>query len=593
VADIFISYARFDKARVSPIVAALEAQGWSVWWDPAIAPGEEFDRLIARELQLARAVVVVWTPVSVESRWVRGEARDGAERGILVPLRFEQATLPIDTRALHTIDLDAWDGTPGSPLLQPVLRAIGSRLGTTTGAPQSPAVAAWPTAIHVGASICVLPFANMSGDPEQEYFSDGICEDVITDLSKVSSLFVVARNTSFTYKGRHVDLPQLAQRLNVSHVLEGSVRKAGGRVRINAQLIDGRTGGHAWAERYDRDLNDIFALQDEISEAIVRALKLKLLPAEKQAIENRGTADVAAYDIYLRGRQLIRREKETESRAAAELFRQATRLDPKFAAAYAGLAQILALMIFRRQELSGSMLAEATQASERALDLAPALAEAWVSRAIVHMVARENDAAARAYERAIAIDPRSFDAHYFYARFHVTQGGHARAIEHYEKAFEIDPSNYLPMTLSIQEHHALNDMAGARRAIERSWAAIERRLAMDPDDSAAYDHGAGVLHALGRVEESRQFSERAIALRPDDGATHYNAACCAALAHEYTRALDLLEYAVELGYGNIEWLLNDNDLVPLHGEPRFQRLVERLEARRFDGRSATSSHDHG
>jgi adenylate cyclase len=593
VADIFISYARFDKARVSPIVAALEAQGWSVWWDPAIAPGEEFDRLIARELQRARAVVVVWTPVSVESRWVRGEARDGAERGILVPLRFEQATLPIDTRALHTIDLDAWDGTPGSPLLQPVLRAIGSRLGTTTGAPQSPAVAAGPTATHAGASICVLPFANMSGDPEQEYFSDGICEDVITDLSKVSSLFVVARNTSFTYKGRHVDVPQLAQRLNVSHVLEGSVRKAGGRVRINAQLIDGRTGGHAWAERYDRDLSDIFALQDEISEAIVRALKLKLLPAEKQAIENRGTADVAAYDIYLRGRQLIRREKETESRAAAELFRQATRLDPTFAAAYAGLAQILALMIFRRQELSGSMLAEATQASERALDLAPALAEAWVSRAIVHMVARENDAAARAYERAIAIDPRSFDAHYFYARFHVTQGGHARAIEHYEKAFEIDPSNYLPMTLSIQEHHALGDMAGARRAIERSWAAIERRLAMDPDDSAAYDHGAGVLHALGRVDESRQFSERAIALRPDDGATHYNAACCAALAREYPRALDLLERAVELGYGNIEWLLNDNDLVPLHGEPRFQRLVERLEARRFDGRSAASSHGHG
>ncbi len=435
----------------------------------------------------------------------------------------------------------------------------------------------------------MLPFANMSGDPEQEYFTDGICEDVITDLSKVSSLFVVARNTSFTYKGRHVDVPQLAQRLNVSHVLEGSVRKAGGRVRITAQLIDGRTGGHTWAERYDRDLSDIFVLQDEISQAIVNALKLKLLPAEKRSIENRGTADVAAYDIYLRGRQLIRREKEAESRAAAELFRQATRLDPTFAAAHAGLAQILALMIFRRQELSGSMLTEATQASARALELAPSLVEAWVSRAIVHMVARENDAAARAYERAIAIDPRSFDAHYFFARFHVTQGAHARAIEHYEKAFEIDPSNYLPMTLSIQENNALGNAAGAQRAIEQAWAAIERRLAMDPDDSAAYDHGAGVLHALGRVEESRQFSERAIALRPDDGATHYNAACCAALAHDYLRSLALLERAVELGYGNIEWLLNDNDLVPLHDEPRFRKLVERLEARRFDGRSASSS----
>ena len=586
MADIFVSYARFDKARVAPIVAALEAQGWSVWWDPSIAPGEEFDRLIADELQRARTVVVVWTPTSVESRWVRGEARDGADRGILVPLRFDQATMPIDTRALHTIDLDAWDGTPDSPLLQPMLLAIGNRLGSTQSL-QSAAHVAWSPTGRAGASICVLPFVNMSGDPEQEYFSDGICEDVITDLSRVSSLFVVARNTSFTYKGRHVDVPQLAQRLNVSHVLEGSVRKAGARVRITAQLIDGRTGGHVWAERYDRDLNDIFALQDEISEAIVGALKLKLLPAEKQAIENRGTSDVAAYDIYLRGRQLIRREKEAESRSAAELFRQAARLDPTFAAAYAGLAQILALMIFRKQELAKSMLAEARQASERALDLAPELVEAWVSRAIVHMVARENDDAARAYERAIALDPRSFDAHYFYARFHVTQGDHARAIEHYEKASEIDPGNYLPITLSIQENQALGNAAGVRHAVERAWAAIERRLAMDPDDSAAYDHGAGVLLLLGRLEESRQFSERAIALRPDDGATHYNAACCAALAKDYERSLNLLERAVELGYGNVEWLLNDHDLVPLHGKPRFRNLVERLEARKFDGQPPT------
>ena len=485
MADIFVSYARFDKARVTPIVAALEAQGWSVWWDPAIAPGEEFDRLIAAELQRARTVVVVWTPTSVESRWVRGEARDGADRGILVPLRFEQATLPIDTRALHTIDLDAWNGAPDSPLLQPLLQAIGSRLGSAQSL-QLSAPASLPITGRAGASICVLPFVNMSGDPEQEYFCDGICEDVITDLSKVSALFVVARNTSFTYKGRHVDVPQLAQRLNVSHVLEGSVRKAGGRVRITAQLIDGRTGGHAWAERFDRDLNDIFALQDEISEAIVGALKLKLLPVEKQAIENRGTSDVAAYDIYLRGRQLIRREKEAESRAAAELFRQAARLDPSFAAAHAGLAQILALMIFRRQELAKSMLAEARQASERALDLAPDLVEAWVSRAIVHMVARESDDSALAYERALALDPRCFDAHYFYARFYVTQGDHARAIEHYEKAFDINPENYLPMTLSS------SGISGPRQC---GWRAVRRRAGMGGNRASAGD-GPGRLRRL-------------------------------------------------------------------------------------------------
>src|SRR6202022_5184442 len=152
-------------------------------------------------------------------------------------------------------------------------------------------------------SICVLPFANMSGDPEQEYFSDGISEDIITDLSKVSALWVAASNTSFTFKGKHVDAPQIARQLNVSHLLEGSVRKAGGRVRITAQLIDGATGGHIWAERYDRTLDDIFALQDEISQAIVAALKLKLLPEEKKAIEHRGTTDAEAYKLYLMARQ--------------------------------------------------------------------------------------------------------------------------------------------------------------------------------------------------------------------------------------------------------------------------------------------------
>src|SRR5258708_27580218 len=152
-------------------------------------------------------------------------------------------------------------------------------------------------------SICVLPFANMSGDREQEYFSDGISEDIITDLSKVSALSVVARHTAFQFKGKTLDMSQLARQLGVSHMLEGSVRKAGGRVRITAQLIDGAAGDHVWAERYDRELTDIFALQDEISEAIVRALKLKLLPEEKKAIERRGTESVEAYNLFLMARQ--------------------------------------------------------------------------------------------------------------------------------------------------------------------------------------------------------------------------------------------------------------------------------------------------
>src|SRR6266487_2871874 len=190
-------------------------------------------------------------------------------------------------------------------------------------------------------SICVLPFANMSGDPEQEYFSDGISEDIITDLSKVSALWVAARNTAFTFKGKHVDAPQIARQLKVSHLLEGSVRKAGGRVRITAQLIDGATGGHIWAERYDRDLNDIFALQDEISQAIVAALKLKLLPEEKKAIEQRGTTNPEAYKLYLMARQYsvtgnIGNARRSE--AIIRLCQRATEIDPDYAHAWALMA---------------------------------------------------------------------------------------------------------------------------------------------------------------------------------------------------------------------------------------------------------------
>ena len=190
-------------------------------------------------------------------------------------------------------------------------------------------------------SICVLPFANMSGDPEQEYFSDGISEDIITDLSKVSALWVVARNTAFTFKGKHVDVPQVARQLKVSHVLEGSVRKSGGRVRITAQLIDGATDGHIWAERYDRDLNDIFALQDEISEAIVKALKLKLLPEEKKAIEQRGTNNLEAYKLYLMARQYSVTGNLGAARrgeAIIRLCRRAIELDPNYALAWALIA---------------------------------------------------------------------------------------------------------------------------------------------------------------------------------------------------------------------------------------------------------------
>src|SRR6185503_7009715 len=260
MADVFVSYARSDKPRVAPLVAAIQAKGWSVWWDPAIDPGQEFDRQIAAELKATAAVLVVWTPVSVESRWVRGEAREGADRGVLVPVRFDGASLPIDVRALHTTDLDGWDGDPQSPQCQEVLRALSSILArqpvdqtSPAKVPEVPMPAAGGTA---RVAICVLPFTNMSGDPEQEHFSDGITEDIITELSRWRLLSVRARAASFRYRGAAVDMKQVARELNVRYIVEGSVRRIGDRIRITAQLIDADSGSHIWGEKYDRNLAD-------------------------------------------------------------------------------------------------------------------------------------------------------------------------------------------------------------------------------------------------------------------------------------------------------------------------------------------------
>ncbi len=257
-------------------------------------------------------------------------------------------------------------------------------------------------------SICVLPFANMSGDVEQEYFSDGISEDIITDLSKVSALSVVSRNSSFMYKGKNIDLPKVARDLKVSHVMEGSVRKSGGRVRITAQLIDGATNDHVWAERYDRDLNDIFALQDEISEAIVSALKLKLMPEEKKAIEHRGTDNVEAYNHYLMARQNYATGLESDVRRIEIIVRlcaRAVEIDPNYARAWALMAQgqmVLRFTLARGGD--GGLLA-----AERALALDGNLAEAHASKARILAENGRSDEAWSEVQIALRLDPESYE----------------------------------------------------------------------------------------------------------------------------------------------------------------------------------------
>jgi adenylate cyclase len=589
MADVFVSYARADKARVAPLVAAIEARGWSVWWDPEIAPGREFDDEIDGELQAAKAVLVIWTPTSVASRWVRGEARDAAERGLLVPVRFEQARLPIDVRAIHTTDLDGWREDPAHPAVQDCLNALAAMIARTQAAQSAMAGAASKAApaIEQAArfSVCVLPFINMSGDPEQEYFSDGITEDIITDLSKVSALAVTSSNTAFRYKGQHADIPKVVRELKVTHVLEGSVRKAGGRIRINAQLIDGATDNHVWAERYDRDASDIFAIQDEISQAIVKALKLRLLPAEKKAIERRGTDSVEAHDLYLMARQTYVNNQEDlrSAQAIVRLCSRATEIDPKYAQAWALMA-----MGYRSLREWGVQANDGMEAAERALALNPDLAEAHAVKAYILLMKDDTDAAALEIDVALKLDSESYEANRSAGRLSYLSHHYETAIDRYEKAVSLMEADLNSAGMLIACYTVMGNDAGARRAAEFALHRAEAILARDQNNSSALVYSAYALASLGEGERAKTRMNRAIVIDPDNWDMRYNFACALnRYLKEKEAALEMLKPLFgEITGSFLRYLKSDPDLESLHDDPRYQALVAAAEARLAEAKAA-------
>jgi adenylate cyclase len=584
MADVFVSYARSDKARVAPLVAAIEAKGWSVWWDPEITPGQEFDDQIDAEIDAAKAVIVVWTPVSVASRWVRGEAREAAERGILVPVRFEQARLPMDVRAIHTTDLDGWNEDPASAPAQECLRALGAMIARARaaqpGKSASGAASVAPTRDSPSFTVCVLPFTNMSGDPEQEYFSDGITEDIITDLSKVSALGIISRNSAFMYKGKHVDIPKVARELKVSHVLEGSVRKAGGRVRISAQLVDGASNNHIWAERYDRDSSDIFALQDEISEAIVRALKLRLLPEEKQAIERRGTSNAEAHNLYLMARQTYITGQEAETRSAEAIVRlcvRATEFDPGYAQAWA----LMAVGHYKTHQLTGGRSNDAMIAVERALALEPDLAEAHAVKAQILLQDGHDDAAAAEVAIALELDPESYETNRSAGRLSYQLHLHEDAIRYFEKAVKLMDADVNSAMMLISCYTVIGDATSKRRAAQLALKRTETLLAQDPYNFGVTAYSAYALAALGEGERAKARMERTLLIDPFNFNTRYNFGCALSVhLQDKQAAIDMLGPAFEkIADAFLTYAKADPDLDLLRDDPRFKAMITAAEMR--------------
>ncbi len=374
MADVFVSYARVDEPQAERVAEALRADGYRAWRDDELPAHRAYADVIEERLKSAKAVIVLWSAEAAKSQWVRAEADAARELGTLIQATLDGGVPPMPFNQIQCAALTDWDGDRDAPGWRKLVASVQALAGT----PRSDKPAARRTRRQL--SICVLPFANMSGDPEQEYFSDGISEDITTDLSKVSALGVVARNTAFTFKGRSVNVREVSQELGVSHVLEGSVRKAGGRVRINAQLINGETGEHVWADRYDRELDDIFAIQDEISKAIVAALKLKLMPAEKKAMEQRGTTNAEAYNLYLLARQYWATGNHGDPRREERVMRicsKAVEIDPYYAQAWA----LLAIAQSNLRYGFGQQVDDGYAAAHTALAIDPTIAEAHCAMA--------------------------------------------------------------------------------------------------------------------------------------------------------------------------------------------------------------------
>jgi adenylate cyclase len=425
-------------------------------------------------------------------------------------------------------------------------------------------------------SVAILPFANMSNDPEQEFFSDGITEDIITDLSNVSGLFVLGRNTVFTYKGRAVNLEHIAKELGVAYVVEGSVRKAGQKVRVNAQLIEGATGGHLWAARYDRDLTDIFAIQDEITRTIVDQLKVKLLPEEKKAIEQSPTENVDAYTFYLKGREFFHRGSKPFYAMAKKMFAKAIELDPLYARAYAGVADCDSFLYLDYSE--GSSLDGILANCARALELDSTLAEARASRGLALSASQKYREAAEEFEAAIASNPNLFEAHYFYARSCFVQGKLEEAAMHWERAAEIKPDDCQSAFLPGQVYRSLGRLKDEEKTTRRGVERAERDLARHPENArSAYLLAVG-LAFLGETERAKQWAARALAIDPDDVMAKYNIACFHAVLGETDRAFDLLEELIPRGNADMKaWVMNDSDFDALHRHPRWQRVLEQVK----------------
>jgi adenylate cyclase len=633
--DVFVSYARVDYARVAPLVAALQAEGWSVWWDPEISPGEEFDALIADALENARSVIVVWTPDSVGSRWVRGEARDASDRGVLVPVRFDEAKLPIDFRAVHTIDLDDWDEDPGSESFQRIRRVLASKLGASPDsglarpAARPPRARAAPAgsalkrqagllfvamlALGIGAmlaktygpqpgdilarmpgdgvatpaaettvsadpSIAVMPFVDLSPEGNNAYFSDGLSEALMDSLARIPGLTVASRTSSFAFREAGQSVPEVASALQVANLLEGSVRKAGDQLKISARLVDGRSGRPLWSETFDASMQDIFLVQETISVKIADALKIQLMGSE--VLVPVPTRDEAAYEDYLRGRDQLRRGGTVANlERAISYFETALARDPQMGVALAGIctARWEKYALSRERALADEAIEACIHAY--AQDGSDSSVELMVALGNLYRGIGNNEHSLSLFQTALELSPNDAEVNSGLAGTLRAMGDLEEAARLQRRAIELDPAYwryYADLGATLVEQGQLEPAAEQFR----------RAIRLNPDSPAPYNSLGAVYWLQGEFLQAGDAFRESIRRDPEQMFAYSNAGTMYFYTAEFVQAEEMFLQAGRLSPSDdrfqgyvAEAILMQAARDPRDADPNYEKAVKLAQER--------------
>ena len=585
-ADVFISYSREDKDKVLELAARLRDAGVSIWIDQGGIDGAAlWGEAIVNALESAKVLLLMVSESAARSHNVAKEVVLTSERkGNILPILLEPTIIPPSLKyPLAGIQQIEYFQGSEDEALKAILRSL-QNLGVSIAPPPGSiaqgdpgragkAAAATGEAAGEPGALAVLPFDNISPDPEADYFSDGLTDELIARLSLVSEIELVSRWASMQFKGRRQDIRAIGNELGARYIVGGSVRRFQDSVRITVQLVDVETNRQLWGNTYKGKLDDIFDIQEQVAQQIVEALKLKLSFSEKVSLTKRQTVNAQAYDLYLRGQDYLYRLTKRSVEYAIQLFEKAIELDPRYAAAYAGCSSAYGQMYqwFSREE---KYRAKAQELSFKALMYDSNLPEAYAAMGLSYFIWGKFDEAAASSRKAIELDPDDFIAYWTLGRIHFSSGEYDQSLALFRRVIDIKPGFYAAYADLAMSLEGLQRMEEAEVAANRLLELLPNYLLQNPDDARARIFFAATLAKMGRKEEAAREGTTALELSPGDPMMLYNCACLYARLGETDRAIAALEQAFALGYENFRWMEHDPDLDPLRDHPRFIALIK-------------------